>query len=224
MTSLFGFKPFCQPLIALFSFMCTAVLLQADDATKTSLPATPAANALAPNFQFGIARMSDISQASSYFKDLQTLVMEKRKDLEKQYIEFRKKFDTKIKKIQASIKSGVNAEKIKEKQLELQKEGAAAEKKFQQQQQEIQNFQQTHTMDILRLLRLLFKTVGEKHNLSIVFDADGTLYVNMNQAVDVTSEVLAQLNATYDKKIFAKERAELQKKTAGKESKKSVSA
>ena len=197
-----GFKSFYATFLALLS----SFYINATDSGTKMGAATPGP-AMHVGFQFGIARMQDLSQASVYFQDLQVWVMKKSKSLEKRYVAFRKSLDVKAKKIQALVKSGVNAEKIREKQLALQKEAAAEEKKFQQEQRDIQNFQQGHTMEILRQLRLIFKTVGKKRNLSVVFDADGVLYVDPDQAVDVTVEVLAQLNASYDKKVFEKEAA-----------------
>jgi len=199
-----GFKSFYVTFLALLSCFASNA---ADSGTKV----LPAMDTAAPGptqhvgFQFGIARMQDLSQSSLYFQDLQGAVIKKNKALEKRYIAFRKSLDAKVKKIQALVKSGVNAEKIREKQLDLQKEAAGGEKKFQQEHRDIQNFQQGHTMEILRQLRLIFKTVGKKRNLSVIFDADGVLYVDQDQAVDVTAEVLAQLNASYDKKVFEKE-------------------
>ncbi len=199
-------RPGFKSLYATFLTLISAVFVNAAD-SATKLDAAAPGPAMHVGFQFGVARMQDLSQSSIYFQDLQVWVMKKSKDLEKRYIAFRKSLDAKVRKIQALVKSGVNAEKIKEKQLDLQKEAAAAEKKFQQEQRDIQNFQQGHTMEILRQLRLIFKTVGKKRNLSVVFDADGVLYVDPDQAVDVTAEVLAQLNASYDKKVFEKEAA-----------------
>lgn len=197
-----GFKSLYATFLTLLLVTCFNA---ADSATK--MDAAASNPAIHVGFQFGVARMQDLSQSSIYFQDLQVWFMKKSKRLEKRYLEFRKSLDAKVKKIQALVKSGVNAEKIKEKQLDLQKEAAAEEKKFQQEQRDIQNFQQGHTMEILRQLRLIFKTVGKKRNLSVVFDVDGVLYVDPDQAVDVTAEVLAQLNASYDKKVFEKEAA-----------------
>ena len=209
MTSFYGFKTVYQLLLALFACGCGVTALQANALTPSADGAQPVAPVSASDFKFifGIARMADIRQSSLYVKELQNVVMEKGKELEKKYISFRQSLDAKVKKIQALVKSGVNAEKIKEKQMALQKETSIEERKFQQQQMDIQNFHQNHTMEILRQLRLIFKTVGEKRNLSIVFDSDSALYVNLNQAVDVTAEVLAQLNASYDKKVFAKDQS-----------------
>ena len=214
-----GFKSFYATFLAMLATFCVKA---ADSATKvqptmdTSEPGSSEKSA----FPFGIARMQDLSQSSLYFQDLQVSVIKKSKALEKRYIAFRKSLDAKVKKIQALVKSGVNAEKIREKQLDLQKEAAGEEKKFQQEQRDIQNFQQGHTMEILRQLRLIFKTVGKKRNLSVVFDADGVLYVDPDQAVDVTAEVLAQLNASYDKKVFEKEASAESKVKNAKEGKK----
>jgi Skp family chaperone for outer membrane proteins len=208
MTLRSGFKSLYAAFFGLFSCLVTNA---ADSDTKVLTAKDTAAPGPAQHvgFQFGIARMQDLSQASLYFQDLQVWVMKKSKSLEKRYIAFRKSLDAKARRIQALVKSGVNAnaETIREKQLALQKEAAAEEKKFQLEQREIQNFQQGHTMEILRQLRLIFKTVGKKRNLTVVFDADGVLYVDPDQAVDVTAEVLAQLNASYDKKVFEKEAA-----------------
>jgi Skp family chaperone for outer membrane proteins len=221
MTSRPGFKSLYTAFLALLSIFS----IKGEDSSPkvpTVMDKAASGSALNGGFQFGIARMQELSQSSLYFQDLQVWVIKKSKNLEKKYIAFRKSLDTKVKKIQALVKSGVNAEKIKEKQLALQKEASAEEKKFQQEQREIQNFQQGHTMEILRQLRLIFKTVGKKRNLNLVFDADGVLYVDPDQAVDVTAEVLAQLNASYDKKVFEKEAAEEAKVKPVKDSKKVV--
>lgn len=147
------------------------------------------------NFVIGIARMADISKESLYFKEIEKKLIQMQKALQGKVVALRKEMDVKVKKLQALGKSNVNVKTLESKQAALQKEIAEKNAIIQAEQNKIQNVQQGHMVEILRQLKLIFKSLGEKHGLTFIIDSDAALYYSKDKTTDITEEAITMLNA-----------------------------
>jgi len=198
------FSNYFWPILSTLSIISAVVLdkASADNGAKTQEMGTESSKSqdksAASKFDkvvLGVAKMSEISNKSIFFKEVNKKITKMQKAIQGKVQVFQKEIAKKVKSLQSLSKSGVNQKTMKEKQAELQKEIAEKERLIQAEQTNIQNFQQGQMMEIFRQVKLIFKSLGEKYGLTTIVDSESTLYYSKDQTVDVTEEALIMLNS-----------------------------